>query len=304
MARDVILRATFSELVGDETFELWLKHDGEWTLNQADDVVLDSGHQDFTILSLTTGDAYVAQVRLKRAGRYRVGYLTSNPDTWDDQSRCEFRPGDLVGVGAPTLSSAVWTRVSPTGQHITLSITPDDLNTDIQITRDGEAIAVVSAPFTGAFTYDDENPPTGVSHAYTCAHVTSGGLAGASSAEVDCFGGPLPPSGVARTTADDHFAFYTLVWDADSDPVRIQDDFLCATFFVDQLGGSGTTTNSTEDIHKEDHLIPNDGEQAATFTARVRREVAFVDGTDVSDWVEVAIAMHIETTNTDYLSCP
>lgn len=301
MSRDITLRATLNDIVGDETFELWLKHETDaWALNQTGDVDPDEdSHQDFVILTLVEDDDYVAQIRLKRDGRYRAGYLTSNPDTWPDGSRCEFTPGALVGAGAPLINSAVWTRTSAVATRITVSINADDLATDLRVFRNGVSIGVIAAPHVNPVIFIDNDPPIAVEHEYTAAH-TAGFLDGPLSAPVTVFAGPAMPTAFVRTSADDHFAEYVTTWDSDGLPTRFQDDFLCTGIFVTQTLTS--SENYTRNI--EDHVIPIGATQHATFHARIRAEVESFSVVDVSDWVTLLVECDIEATNPDYNSCP
>lgn len=301
MSRDVTLRATMSDLVGDETYELWLKHESaDWALFATGDVDVDEEYeQDFVLQELVDGDDYVAQIRLKRAGRYRVGYLTANPDTWPSASRCEFIPGALEGVGAPTIASGVWERTDADSTQITLTITPDDVTKDLKILRDGVEIGTVVAPLTA---YIDHDPTLGVNHVYIAKH-TVGFLDSNPSAPFDVFAGPPVPADASMTSAPDDYGAYTLGWDADGEAVRGQHDFLCDGTYVNSFVG-GPTTASTKDVTIEVTEMPPGATQTANFHARVRREVTTFGITDVSDWVVINIAMLIDDPNTDYHSCP
>lgn len=301
MARDITLRATYSDLTGDETYELWLKHETDaWALEQAGDVDPDENMQQLLlILTLIEGDDYVAQIRLKREGRYRAGYLTSNPDTWPESSRCEFTPGALVGADAPVVNSATWSRTSSVSQKIQVSVNADDLDIDLRIFRNGVSIGVVPAPHVNPVLFDDVDPPLAEEHDYTAKH-TAGFLDGPVSNTVSVFAGPAVPDAVDVTTDDTDFGFYTIEWDADGDNVRLQDDFACEGVYVTQYFGATTP----HDRNLEDHVIPIGGTMLATFHARVRREVDSFSVTDVSDWVEVLVEILIEDTNTEYFSCP
>lgn len=307
MSRDVTLRAVYQDLAGDETYELWLKHDTDaWILAVTGDVVLTMGHQDHTLLTLVTGDPYAAQLRLKRAGRYRTGYLSGNPDAWPAQSRCEFVPGALEGVGAPTIDSAIWSRTSDVSQKIQLTITPDDNDIDIAIYRDGVEHVVVAAPFVGAFTYDDVNPTIATEFEYTAAHKVSGGLLGAFSAPVDCFAGPLPPTGFVQTSGPTTYGEYTVDWDNDGRTNRIEDDYLCvATSWALVTGGAAVIAGPLIET-KEPTALPAGGTQGVVFNARIRAEVTAFTVTDVSDWETIAIAMEIDDPDddTNFDTCP
>lgn len=307
MARDIVLRATFQELVGDETYELWLKHDDEWALNQAGDVVLSSGHQDFTLLALVTGDDYAAQIRLKRAGRYRVGYLSGNPDTWPAQSRCDFVPGALAGVGAPTIDSAVWSRTDADHQKIRLTITPDTTEVNVAIFRDGVEIAVVEMPLLSPFTYDDIDPPIATSFSYTAKHKTAGGLYGPESGAASAFSGPGPVTGFDVTSAINDYGKYSIAWDDDGRHYRVQDDYLCTlSDWVDIVGSPFFGVGFVNNINKESTEIPEGSTQNIVFHVRIRAEVTTFGVTDVSDWNQLLVEMSIDDPDDDtgYNSCP
>lgn len=307
MARDVTLRAYYTDLAGDETFELWLKHESDaWLLGMTGDVVLDVDHQDFTLLTLTTGDTYVAQLRLKRAGRYRTGYLSGNPDTWPAQSRCEFTPGALEGVGAPLAVSTIWSRTSSVSQKIAFTITPDNDAIDLNVYRDGILIGTVAAPHVGDVIYNDVDPTIAIEYEYTAAHVVSGGLIGPVSAPLDCFAGPLPPTGFVQTSAPSTYGEYTVDWDNDGRNNRIEDDYLCvATAWALVTGGAAVVGGPLTET-KEPTALPAGGTQAIALHARIRAtETAFtVD--DVSDWVMINIDMEIDDPddNTNFDTCP
>ena len=308
MARDVTLRAAYQDLAGDETFELWLKHESDaWLLGMTGDVELaEDGTQDFVLLTLTAGDTYVAQLRLKRAGRYRTGYLSGNPDAWPAQSRCEFTPGALEGVGAPFIVSAIWSRTSSVSQKIAVTITPDNDDIDINVYRDGVLIGTVEAPHVGDVEYNDVDPPLGVEYEYTAAHVVSGGLIGTVSGPEDCFAGPLPPTGFVQTSSPTNYGSYEVTWDDDGRDNRIEDDYLCvATDWALVTGGAAVVTGPLTET-KESTETPAGGTQAVAFHARIRAtETAFtVD--DVSDWVMITIDMEIDDPDddTNFDTCP
>lgn len=305
MPRDVTLRGTMAELVGDETYELWLKHESEdWILEAEGDVDVDeASQQDFLLESLVTGDDYVAQIRLKRASRYRAGYLTADPDTWPESSRCEFTPGALEGVDAPEMVSGVWTRTATDATNIALQINAFDLTKDLKVFRNGVEIGVIEQPHVNPVAFVDLNPPLAEEHLYTAAH-TVGFLDGPESLPLPVFAGPLPPLDFELVSAIDHYGSYTVAWDADGDVVRLQDDFLCTDVFVAAIGGDGTTTDSTREITKEVTELPEGDTQAVTFHARIRREIDHFAVIDVSDWADVLVQMLIDDDNADYNSCP
>lgn len=305
MSRDITLLATWADLAGDETYELWLKHESEaWILQEVGDVTSDENNQqEFLIPTLVADDSYVAQIRLTRAGRYRAGYLTTDPDTWPEDSRCEFIPGALAGVGAPTILSAVWERTGFSATNITLSITADDLDKDLKVYRDGALVGTISAPHVNPVAFVDNDPDIAESHSYTARH-TAGTLNGPLSAPVLCFAGPLPPEDFELVSAIDHYGSYTVQWDAGGDVVRLEDDFLCAAIFSAAIGGGGTTTDSSYEVVKEITELPEGAFHTENFVARIRRELDSFAVTDVSDWVEAPISMAIDDDNAEFHSCP
>lgn len=302
MSRDITLQMQWNDLAGDETYELWLLHESDgWLLDQTGDVVPDIDNlQDFIISTLIEGDNYSAQMRAKRAGRYRAGYLTADPETWPSISRVDFVPGALVGVGAPVINSAVWERTSSSATDITLSINADNVNKNLKIYRDGVAITTLIAPFVNPITYVDPDPVTGVNHEYTARH-TVGFLDGAFSAPVDCFAGPLPPTGVTQTSSTTDFGSYTIGWSAGGADVQVQDDFVCAGTFANQ---GGLTTASSYHRFVEIDLSPDHGTQDAIFQARVRAEITTFSVTDITDWVTIPVECLIYDDNTEFNSCP
>ncbi len=301
-SRDVTIQWTGNDEAGDETYELWLKHaDDAWELDQTGDVALDiDSHQSFLVSTLIEGDTYTVQIRQQRAGRYRAGYLTADPDTWPSQSRVTFVPGALVGVGAPVINSATWERTSSSTTDIALSINADDLTKDLKVFRDGVLITTLTAgPFTNPIAYTDHDPPLGVSHEYTARH-TASSLDGPLSAPLDCFAGPLPPTSVSQTSLTSHFGSYTIDWDDDGVDTDVEDDFLCADTFVNQT----TTDTPPYERFVEMDIIPDHGTVAADFHARVRARVTAFTITDVSDWATIAIECQIYDDNTAFNSCP
>lgn len=302
MARDVLLGGTTHETeVGVDTYELWLKHATDaWALDSSGPVTEPNGGvQEFQLYALIEGDQYVAQLRMKRNGRYRAGYLTTNPDTWPGQSRVEFVPGALTGVGAPTINSVVWTRESGVATRITLSITPDDVLKGIRIFRDGLQIAEIDP---GETAYIDLNPDLAQEYTYTCRHF-AGGSAGPFSDPVQCWSGPLPPD-VALASSPTAFGFYNVTWDSGVSDVDLEDDFLCSGTFTHVVGPIGPEFSPyTRQI--EDHDEPEGDTQHAIFHARMRQYVEAFAVTDVSDWCDpVLVECDIEALNADFNSCP
>jgi hypothetical protein len=199
MPRTVIVHAVTNGLVGDETFEAWLKHESDpWALVDAGDVDQIAGGQDFTFPGLIDGADYSLQLRMKRAGRYRVGYLGADPETWPSQSRIDFTVGSLIGVGAPTLVAVDdWERTSTDHSQFTIHIEPDDVTKDLELVRDGVVIHTFTAPLDYDITYDDIDPPLGEDHAYKARHV-DGTLGGPFSEIITKYAGPGPVTGLVQ----------------------------------------------------------------------------------------------------------
>lgn len=212
MLRDVVIRATLHERIGDETYELWLKPgEDPWALEAVGDVEQVAATQDFELLGLTEGVEYVAQLRFKREGRYRAGYLTVDPDTWPAQSRLEFMPGLSSSWGAPVIDAGEWSRTSGVSQKVAIDITPDDDAVDIELLRDGVVVATAVAPHGGPITIDDVDPPQGAYHNYTARH-TDGSSFGPSSNLLAVYPGPQPPSAVDIAQDVGHLGKYDVTW--------------------------------------------------------------------------------------------
>lgn len=213
MTRTVTVTANTNEVVGDETFEVWLKHESDaWGLVATGAVEYVATTQDFILTGLIEGDTYIMQVRMKRAGRYRVGYLSPDPGTWPSQSRLEITGGALIGVDAPTITDVVgWERTSESAHQISFEVTPDDLTKDLQIRRNGVTIDTIVAPHAGPVLYVDTNPPLAVSHSYTARHV-AGTLGGPSSAAEIIYAGPLAPTAITIGEDVGHLEHYDVAW--------------------------------------------------------------------------------------------
>lgn len=298
MSRDVTLRATWHELVGDETYEIWLKRaSAAWALEDTGAVIADAfDQQEFVLLSLDEGVQYAGQIRLKRAGRYRAGYLSADPDTWPAQSRVDFTPGSLEGVSPPTIASAVWARTSGTTTTITLSITLADATKSTKVYRNGVLVATLDPGDTG---YVDNNPELATTHVYRARH-SDLSLDGPFSDPLECFAGPLPPTDFVQSPPLDDFGRYTITWNSGGNPVRLEDDFACADTFV--LVFDNPTQPYERDT--EDHHSPAGTPRHVVFQARIRAEVTSFSVTDVTDWATIDVECDIEDTNTEYNSCP
>jgi len=308
MPRDIVLRAFYQDLVGDETFELWVQHESDgWVLSIVGEVVVASGHQDFSLFSLVSGDTYTAQIRLKRSGRYRTGYLSGDPDSWPSASRCEFVTGALEGVGAPTINSGTWSRTSSISQKIELNITPDDNAVDIAVYRDDVQIGVASAPFFGAFSFEDIDPTLGAEYAYIVKHiVVLSGLTGPSSNEVDVFSGPLPIAGFVMSSGPTDYGEYEIDWTSDARTYRAEDDYLCVGTTYSLLTGGAALVTGPHTETKEPTALPVGGTQSIFFHCRMRAEVTAFTVTDVSDWTTITITMEIDDPDDDtgFNTCP
>lgn len=297
MARTLTLRAVLQSLVGDETYECWLKHASDvWLLQAVGSVVPTLGHQDLTIAGLIDGDSYVAQIRLKRDGQYRIGYLTSDPDTWPSASRCEFTTGHLIGTTAPTIIADSWTRVDVSHSHVNITVTPSDAAIDLVLYRDGVQIALVAAPHVGDVVMVDPTPPTGVSHTYNAYH-TQGFLISPPSNTVTVFCGLVALTGFEQTTPLNAFYQYHLAWDALSagESIRIQDDYLAVGVFADQTTINYPGATTTLNVQKNSSHSSN-GNVHVHFGSRARRE----NGVDVSPWVTLDVECDIASDETAY----
>ncbi len=245
----------------------------------------------------------MAQIRLERAGRYRAGYLTSDPDSWPASSRVEFVPGELVGSGAPSIDAGTWERTSGTETAITLTITPDDLAVDLKVLRGGVLLETLAGPFAGpTVEYVDVDPAIAEAHEYTARH-TAGGLDGPLGDPLTVFAGPPAPASLAQTSAPDHFGGYEIAWVSGSVDVRVQDDFLCALEYVDVVPVAVTDTEAMEVLYETD-LSPDHGTQNVEVHVRVRAEVETFSVLDVSAWVTILVTLDVYDDNADYGSCP
>lgn len=176
MLRDVVIRQTMHEMLGDEDVEVWLKHAGVWALDRT--VAVEAGPtQDFTFLGLTADDVYVMQTRAVRAGRYRAGYLGGDPDAWPEQSRVEFIPG-VAPAAAPTIAGGSWDESTITAT-ITVTPNPAHLDLDLELFRDNVYVMTVPAPHVGDVDFEFLGSGADQSHAYKARHVVGGGLNGA-----------------------------------------------------------------------------------------------------------------------------
>lgn len=307
MTRTIVTQFNSNEVIGDETYEVWLKHESDpWALVDAGDV--ESPTQQFTLPGLIDGDHYAMQVRMTRAGRYRVGYLSADPETWPAGSRLEFTVGSLIDVGAPTLDAVDdWVRVDADHTKFTVHITPNDTTQDLQLLRDNVVVHTFAAPLASPIVYDDVDPPLNANHTWKARHI-AGTLVGPTSGTITKYAGPPPVLGFNQTSVFDNYGNYTVGWTDDGRTVRIEDDYLCvATSFVGLTGspyvGGGGGTHTEQ---KETTEIPEGAVQSIAFHARIRAEVTTFGVTDVSDWDEILIQMTIDDPDddTNFNTCP
>jgi hypothetical protein len=303
--RDVVLTFDTNEVVGDETYELWLKiAAGEWALVQTGAVAL-TATQSFTLLDLEEGIAHAAQVRMLRGGRYRSDYLSGDPDLWPSQSLIEFTPGLEEDLGTPTIGGTSWGRSSSTDQGITVNATAAAGSEafTLELLRDGVPVDEIAGPHVGAVNLFDANPPIAEVHTYTVRH-TSGVLEGPESAPANQYAGPAAPTGLVQVLAS--WYQYSMEWDTPESGATTEygDDYLCPG----NINSRGTTSadataSGTVGVEKESALEPN-GNAPVTYTGYARHKVTAFTVEDVSQWAEVEINHDIANDETAYLSCP
>lgn len=305
MTRTIVTQFNANEVIGDETYEVWLKHESDaWALVDAGAV--ESPTQQFTLPGLIDGDHYAMQTRMTRAGRYRVGYLSADPETWPVGSRLEFTVGSLIDVGAPTLDAVDdWVRVDADHSKFVVHITPNDTSQDLQLLRDNVVIHTFTAPLASPIVYDDVDSPLGVDHTWKARHI-AGTLVGPNSGTITKFAGPAPVAGFTQTSAFDNYGTYTVDWTDDGRTVRIQDDYLCVATTFSDLTATPYTGLSTHTENKETTEIPEGAVQSIAFHARIRAEVTTFGVTDVSAWDQILIQMTIDDPDddTNFNTCP
>lgn len=300
MSRLVTLRGTFQELAGDETYEVWLKHESDaWALFSSGVVALTSGHQDFPLDELTEGDDYTAQIRLIRSGRYRLAYQPTDPGVWPSSSRVLFTVGALVTVGAPSVGNGAWARTAIDHWNTAIDITPDDAAVDLDLYRDGALIHTFVGGAYGALASYADEAPLAANHIYTARH-RSGTLSGPVSDAFSAFSGPPAPTTLLQTSLATDFGTYSVSWNDLGETSRVQDDFLCPTVFRELTTTAGGVRTETV----ESDVVPVNPVQSATFRVRVRNEVVAFTVTDVSDWTSRLVTCSIYTDNADFQSCP
>lgn len=307
MPRTITIHSVTNDLVGDETYEAWLKHESDaWTLVDAGDVDQVSGAQDFVFPGLIDGADYSLQLRMKRAGRYRIGYLSGDPESWPAGSRLDFTVGSLIDVGAPTFDALDdWVRVDADHTKFTVHITPDDTTQNLELYRDGVLVHTFVQPLASPIVYDDVDPPLGVDHAYKARHV-AGTLGGPFSATLTKFAGPPPATGFDQTSPLDTYGKYTVSWDNDARTYRLEDDWRCVSTTFELVTGGAAITTGTHEEQKETTEIPEGATQSVFCHARVRAEVTTFGVTDVSAWEETVVECLIDDPDDDtqHNTCP
>jgi hypothetical protein len=303
--RDVVLTFDTNEVVGDETYELWLKiAAGEWALFQTGAVAL-TATQSFTLLDLEEGVAHAAQVRMLRGGRYRSDYLSGDPDLWPSQSLIEFTPGLEESFGTPSINATAWSRTASDSQRITVTATAAAGSEAyaIQLLRDGVVVDEVAGPHVGTTNLVDLNPPIAEVHDYTVRHA-SGVLEGPTSGVAQQYAGPNAPTGLVQGVAS--WYQYSLQWDAPESGAVTEygDDYLCPG----NINSRGTTAadatmSGTVTVEKESALEPN-GNTPCTYTGYARHKVTAFTVEDVSQWEQITVEHDIANDETAYLSCP
>lgn len=289
--RDVVLRYTSHEMVGDETVELWLKRGaGDWALESSGPVdTSNPPFMDFEVLGLESEVQHVAQVRVFRDGRYRAGYLGGDPEDWPDQSRIDFIPG-AVAAPAPTIVSAEFERTSAVAHRMNVTITPNPgaLDLDLDLYRDGVLVDTMPGPHVGDVVISDEDPPIATSRTYTARH-RQFTLDGTLSDPLVAFVGPPAPSDLAQIAPNPDYYAYTIEWTNNgvSPSTRVRDDWPVAGFVNRALYGSGVTTHNEDPLEKNSLKMEGADEIAAFLTVEVRHEVTAFAVTDVSEWVGI-----------------
>lgn len=304
--RDVVLRWSNADMVGDESYELWLKvGSADWVLFQTGSLLTEPS-QDFTLLDLTEGVAHVAQVRRVRGGRYRSEYLSNNPELWPEASRLEFTPGFDPDFGTPTINGTSWERTSAGSHRITVNATAaagSEAYT-LQLLRSGVVVDEVEGPHVGAVDLHDVDPTIAANHSYTVRHV-AGVLEGPQTAPVVRWAGPDAPTGLAQESGE--WYGYEFSWDAPESGAVTEwgDDYLCPS----QIDSRGTTaadavtTGAFSGLEKESALEPN-GNAPASFAGYARHKVTTFGVEDVSEWESLTIDTEIANDETAFQSCP
>ncbi len=299
--RDIVLRATSHDMVGDETVELWLKRGaGAWALEQSAPVETDNPpFMDFEILGLDSGVDHVAQIRVFRDGRFRAGYIGSNPEVWPDQSRIEFIPG-AEAAPAPTIMDAVWERTSAVAQQVTVTITPDggSLDQDIDVYRDGVFIGTIDAPHVGDVDFIDADPPIATDVVYTARHRLFT-LDGILSDPWTRWVGPNAPEDLIQIGDVHNWYGYEVQWTGlgIGENARVRDDWPLGVPTNRTL--TGATSFLIDGGLEKDSAEAEGGATVTTNTdVEVRFEVTSFTVTDVSKWSSVSVTVDMATDET------
>lgn len=303
--RDVVLTFDTNEVVGDETYELWMKiAAGDWALVQTGAVAL-TATQSFTLLDLEEGVAHAVQVRMLRGGRYRSDYLAGDPDLWPAQSLIEFTPGLEEDLGTPTINATGWERTASDAQRINVTATAAAGSEAyaIQLLRNGVVVDEVAGPHVGTTALVDNNPPIATVHTYRVRHA-AGVIEGPTSAGSQQYAGPNAPTGLAQVNAT--WYKYSLGWDTPESGAVTEyaDDYLCPGVRNSRgTTAADATTSGNVTVEKESALEPN-GNAPCTYTGYARHKVTSFTVEDVSQWAEAEITHDIANDETAYLSCP
>jgi hypothetical protein len=295
--RQIVIRAPYDEMTGDELVEVWLKTAGVWALY--DTVPLDGSPPDqlFAFPNLEEGDEYSVQLRASREGRYRAGYLGGDPEGWPEQSRIDFIPGD-VEAGAPTIVEAVWERTSAISERVTVTVTPnpDNLEKKLQLLRDGVVVDEVDGPHVGDVDLVDIDPPGETTVTYTARHIQLT-LAGLESDPLDRWVGPDAPTALDQSGEIDDYYHYQVSWTNVAGATRVRDDWPIAGYIDRGVELAGVTSHD-QNVEKESSGMEGADEVLTTCNVEIRHEVVAFAVTDVSDWVitNVSITEHTDET--------
>lgn len=299
--RTVTVRYTMHDMTGDETIEVWLKRgDDPWGLEYTVDVD-DPPTQDFELTGLDADVEHVVQLRATHEGRYRAGYLDSDPELWPAGSRFEFVAGGFT-ADAPTITDTSWARTSGVSTTTTIEVTPDPdfLANDLELLRDGVVVDTVAGPHVGPVNMTDVDPPLAATHAYTARHV-SGGLHGTLSAPTNRWAGPLTPSGLAQTAGPD-FEAYTAEWTVEEPgaATRVSDHWIGSYQNRTVTAADAATATIASPPLEIDSLsvFPT---HDVDVNVRVRHELTAFAVTDVSEWSDdVLFSVTIADDETAY----
>lgn len=288
--RHVVIRAPFTEMVGDEQVEVWLKIGAaDWELY--DTVALgDAPSDDFEFPNLETEVTHKVQLRAIRDGRYRAGYLFAEPDSWPVQSLLEFIPGD-VAAAAPVIVGATWERTSNVQEEVTVTVTPDagNLEKKLQLLRGGVVVAEVDGPHVGDVELVDINPPGETNQTYTARHIQLT-LPGAESAPLIRWVGPDAPTDLVQVAELNDYYAYHVDWTIAGAgyPTRVRDDWPVAGF-INRALLSSPTNHHDQGLEKESEKMEGADEQLTSCSVEVRHEGAVFGVTDWSEWVGISV---------------